>query len=234
MYKKSTSEKCSLHSYHRKLSQNSIFFIDHCFQRRLLRNWYRMTRRPLCALPASLWLVLVSPRLTQFCVLSRCHKLVLNCQERYPWTPSCSSSFFPVELSRFEYITSLERIVFAQWFWQDLFRESAFERFKQWFQTQCQPLLLQRFSKEYFCFTRFASCHRDLLRDLVRSFSHVPGRCSTSFTNNLEHVTTFSYLDSFYRLDLSLPKKGISKTCSHIRASDSALLLTLGRLKQIY
>ena len=142
MYKKSTSEKCSLHSYHRKLSQNSIFFIDYCFQRRLLRNWYRMTRRPLCALPASLWLVLVSPRLTQFCVLSRCHKLVLNCQERYPWTPSCSSSFFPVELSRFEYITSLERIVFAQWFWQDLFRESAFERFKQWFQTQCQPLLL--------------------------------------------------------------------------------------------
>ena len=92
----------------------------------------------------------------------------------------------------------------------------------------------EAFSKEYFCFTRFASCHRDLLRDLVRSFSHVPGRCSTSFTNNLEHVTTFSYLDSFYRLDLSLPKRGISKTCSHIRASDSALLLTLGRLKQIY
>ena len=95
-------------------------------------------------------------------------------------------------------------------------------------------LASEAFSKEFVCFTRFASCHRDLLRVLVRSFSHVPGRCSTSFTNNLEHVTTFSYLNSFYTLDLCLPKEGISKICSHIRASDFALLITLGRLKQIY
>ena len=90
------------------------------------------------------------------------------------------------------------------------------------------------FSKEFVFLTRFASCHRDLLRVLVMSFSHVPRRCSTSFINNLEHVTTFSHLGSFYRLDLSLPKRSISKICSHIRASDFALLLTLGRLKQIY
>ena len=63
---------------------------------------------------------------------------------------------------------------------------------------------------------------------------HVPGRCSTSFTNNLEHVTTFSKLDSFYRLDLNLPKKGINKICSHSRGSDFTLLLSLSRLKQIY
>ena len=89
-------------------------------------------------------------------------------------------------------------------------------------------------SKKLICLTRFASCHRDLLRVLVMSFSHVPGRCSTSFTNNLEHVTTFSSLDSFHRLDLSFPKGGISKICSYTRASDFVLLLTLDRLKQIY
>ena len=92
----------------------------------------------------------------------------------------------------------------------------------------------EAFSKEFVCFTRFPSYHRDLLRVLVRGFSHIPGCCSTSFTNNLEHVPTFSYLDSFYRLDLSLPKRGISKICSHIRASNFTLLLTLGRLKKIY
>ena len=75
-----------------------------------------MTGRPLCVVPANLWLLLVSPTLTQFCVLSRCHKLVLIDQERYPWTPSCRSSFFLVELSKFEFITSLERIVFYSMF----------------------------------------------------------------------------------------------------------------------
>ena len=67
---------------------------------------------------------------------------------------------------------------------------------------------------------------------LAKSFSHVPGRCSTSFTSNLEHITTFFYFDSFYRLDLYLPRGGISKICSHIRTSDFALLITLGRLKK--
>ena len=66
--------------------------------------------------------------------------------------------------------------------------------------------LSEAFSKEFMCVERFASCHGDLLRVLVRSFSHVLGRCSTFFTNNLEHVTTFIYLDSFYRLNLSLLK----------------------------
>ena len=65
-------------------------------------------------------------------------------------------------------------------------------------------------------------------------FGHVPGRCSTSFTDNLEHVTTFSKLDSFYRLDLNLPKGRINKIYSHSRGSDFTLLLSLGRLKQIY
>ena len=92
----------------------------------------------------------------------------------------------------------------------------------------------EAFSKEFVYFIRFASCHRNLLWVLVRSFSHIPGRRSTSLTNNLDHVTTLSYLDSFYRLDLSLPKGGISKNSSHICASDFALLITLGKLKQIY
>ena len=70
----------------------------------------------------------------------------------------------------------------------------------------------EAFSKEFVCFTRFVSCHRDLLRVLVRSFGHGPGCCSTSFTNNLEHFPTFSYLDSFYRLDLSLPKRESAKS----------------------
>ena len=62
------------------------------------------------------------------------------------------------------------------------------------------------------------------------SFRHVPERCSTSFTNNLEHVSTFSYLDSFCRLDLNFPKGGINKICSRIRANDFALL----NLKDVY
>ena len=66
------------------------------------------------------------------------------------------------------------------------------------------------------------------------SLSHFPGCCSTSFTNNLEHVNTFSYLDSFHRLDLSVPKESIREIRSYTRASNFALLLILGRLKQIY
>ena len=66
------------------------------------------------------------------------------------------------------------------------------------------------------------------------SFSNVPGRGSTSFTNNLEHAIIFSNLDSFYKLDLNLPKGGISKICSHTRGSNFTLLLILGRFKQIY
>ena len=58
-------------------------------------------------------------------------------------------------------------------------------------------LASEAFSKEFVCFTRFASCHIDLFGVLKRSFSCVPARYSASFTNNLEHVTTFSYLDSF-------------------------------------
>ena len=70
-----------------------------------------------------LWWVLESPPLAQsdaICVLSRCHKLVLSHQERYPWSPLYRSSFFPVGLSKFEYITSLGRIGFAKCFWQRL------------------------------------------------------------------------------------------------------------------
>ena len=86
-------------------------------------------------------------------------------------------------------------------------------------------------NKEIVCLTIFASYHRDLHRVLVMSFSHVPGRCSASFTNNLEYVTNFSYLDSFHRLDLSLPKGSIRKICSYTRAYNFALLLALGMLK---
>ena len=64
--------------------------------------------------------------------------------------------------------------------------------------------------EEFACLTRFTSCHRDLRRALV--ISHVPVRCSTSFTNKLEHVTNFSYLDSFHRLDLSLSKEASAKS----------------------
>ena len=63
-------------------------------------------------------------------------------------------------------------------------------------------------NEEFVSHTRYASYHNDLHRVLGMSFGHVTGRCSTSFTNNLEHVTTFSNLDSFCRLDLNLPKRG--------------------------
>ena len=70
--------------------------------------------------------------------------------------------------------------------------------------------VLEALSKEFVSLTRFTSCHRDLRRALV--ISNVPVLCSTSFTNNLEHVTNFSYLDSFQRLDLSLPKEASAKS----------------------
>ena len=63
---------------------------------------------------------------------------------------------------------------------------------------------------------------------------HVPGPCSTYFTNYLEQVTTFSSLDSFYRQDLILFKGGINKIYSHTRGSNFTLLLTLDRVKQTY
>ena len=158
-----------------------------------------MTGRPIYIVPASLWLVLVSPPLTQFCVLSRCHKFVLSHQERYPWSLSCRSSFFPVELSKFEYITSLERIdflpnVFDKYLSRVNIREIdavIWDTMSTSLVADSGHLASEAFSKEFACFTRFVSCHRDLLRVSVRSFSHVLGRWSTSFTNNLEHVTTF-------------------------------------------
>ena len=109
----------SVYSFHIKVR----FFTNHCLQRRLPRNWHRMSKRSLCVVPASLWWVLESPPLAQsdaICVLSRCHKLILSHQERYPMTTPSRSSFFPVELSKFEYITSLKRIAFVQCFWQRL------------------------------------------------------------------------------------------------------------------
>ena len=161
-----------------------------------------MTGRPLCVVPASFWWVLESPPLAQsdaICVLSRCHKLILSHQERYSVTPPSRSSFFPVKLSKFEYIISLKRIAFVQCFDKGLSRVGIREIDAVIWGTVSTSLVvnsghfaLEVFSKEIVCFTRFASCHRDLLRVLVMSFSHVPGRCSTSFTNNLEHVTNFS------------------------------------------
>ena len=130
--------------------------------------------------------------------------------------------------------------------------KSAFERLTQWFDTMSTSLIADSghlasdaISKEFVCFTRFASYHRDLLRVLVRSLSHVPGRCSTSFTNNLDHITTFSYLDSFYRLDLCLPKGGISKSvvthpCRRFRLVDNFgqtqtnLLVSFASWKEIW
>ena len=82
-----------------------------------------MTGIPLCVVPASLYWVLELPPLAQsdtICVLSRGHKLVPSNQERYPWTPSHHSSSFPVEFSKFENITSLERKVLLNVFNKDL------------------------------------------------------------------------------------------------------------------
>ena len=154
---------------------------------------------------------------------------------------SCRSSFFPVELRKFENITSLKKIAFAQCFWQWLVlsrhlgdrRSDLRQRVNLSccrFCAFCIRSIRQRICVPH----KIASGRRDLLRVLVISFSHVPGHSSTFFTNNPEHVTTFCYLDSFHRLDLSLPKRGICKICSYTRGSDFALLLTLGRLKQFY
>ena len=87
----------------------------------------------------------------------------------------------------------------------------------------------EAFSKEFVHLTRFASCHRDMLRVLVNELQHAPGHCSTSFTNNLEHYLFL--LRQFLQTRLELAKGGISKVCSHTHVSDFALLLTLGRLK---
>ena len=118
MYYTAITVLVSAWSFHKTVR----FFTDHYFQR-LLQNLQRMTGIPLCVVPASLWWVLESPTLAQsdtICVLLRCHKLVPSQHKRYPWTPSCHSSFIPVELSEFENVISLERIVFAWCFWQRL------------------------------------------------------------------------------------------------------------------
>ena len=140
-----------------------------------------MTGIPLCIFPASLWWVLEPPPVAQsdtICAITPCHKLVPSHQERYPWTPYCWSSFFPVELSKFENITRLEGIVFAQCFWQ---RHLLGQHSRDWYSDfrhsadlSCSQF--EHFASEAFkslCLTRFASCHSNLLNILVNElWSH--------------------------------------------------------------
>ena len=82
------------------------------------------------------------PPLTQsgaICVLSRCIKLVLSHQKRY--------LFFDKDLSRVG-IREIDAVLIT------LVANSGY-------------LASEAFSKEFVCLTRFASCHRNLLRVLV-------------------------------------------------------------------
>ena len=103
------------------------------------------------------------------CVLSQF--FLWSCQERFPWTPSCRSNFFPVELSKFENITSLERILFAKSIWERIVpsrhsRDSCSD-FRHSVNLSCfrfGNFVSEAFRKESVCLTRFAWYHRGLLR----------------------------------------------------------------------
>ena len=88
----------------------------------------------------------------------------------------------------------------------------------------------EAFNKKFVYLTRFTLCHRDLLKVLVNElWPHSPHPLPITLSMSLPTTS-----DSFYRLDLNLPKRGINKICSHTRGSNFTLLLSLGRLKQIY
>ena len=124
----SVSKKCSQHSYHHvrfslKLSQNSKIFLRALFPGKATpeqsQNDWDTT---LCCSSQSLMSFEKTSSSSvwhNLCSITF-HQLVPSHWERYPWTPSCRSSFFPDKLSKFESIASLEGIVFAQCFWQRL------------------------------------------------------------------------------------------------------------------
>ena len=159
-------------------SQPKAFTQKNMFQRSLF-----LAGIPFSVVPASLWWVLESPLLAQseaICVLLQCHKLALSHEEKYPWTPFSRSRFFPVELSKFENIISLEGIVFVQCFWQRLLpsqdSKDYCSDFRHSLDLSCcrfGHFTSEAFNKEFLCLVRFASCHRDLLRFLVNKlWSH--------------------------------------------------------------